>query len=207
MTLAEPLRILLDLAGIFRSLEIRYFVGGSFASSLHGIPRATNDADLVIDMQTHQIRPFIQHIESTFYFDSPAIEQAVITRGSFNIIHLSSMFKIDVFIQKSDDNSCIEMERRQPFQVSDDVSDVLFMASAEDIIIRKLMWYQQGYHVSSRQWTDVTGVLQIRHKELDYRYLEKTAAERGVLKLLNRAVRDAVRDADVDTTSAEELKH
>ncbi len=41
--LSEPLLVVARLARTFDDLAIRYLVGGSLASSLYGIPRATQD--------------------------------------------------------------------------------------------------------------------------------------------------------------------
>ena len=55
MSLADPLYVTQLVADVFESLEIPYAVGGSLASSLHGIPRATQDVDIVADLQLHQV--------------------------------------------------------------------------------------------------------------------------------------------------------
>ena len=41
--LSEPVLVVAELARVFDALGIRYVVGGSVASSLYGIPRATQD--------------------------------------------------------------------------------------------------------------------------------------------------------------------
>jgi hypothetical protein len=42
----EVLAITLYIADLLDRLGVRYLVGGSLASSLHGTPRATQDVDL-----------------------------------------------------------------------------------------------------------------------------------------------------------------
>jgi hypothetical protein len=49
--LSEPLLVVARLARAFEDLAIRYLVGGSLASSLYGIPRATQDVDLVAEIE------------------------------------------------------------------------------------------------------------------------------------------------------------
>jgi hypothetical protein len=41
MSLSDPLKVVKKVTDVFAELEIRYLVGGSLASSLYGIPRAT----------------------------------------------------------------------------------------------------------------------------------------------------------------------
>jgi hypothetical protein len=50
MTLAEPIAVTLRVADALEKLGIRYLVGGSLASSVHGIPRSTQDIDLLVEL-------------------------------------------------------------------------------------------------------------------------------------------------------------
>ena len=101
------------------------------------------------------------------------------------------MFKIDIFVFQADLASQEEMARRKQYQVSDNPPQTLFLASAEDIILHKLYWFQLGGGVSERQWNDVLGVLQVRRDTLDYEYLRRWAQYRGVSQLLEQALREA----------------
>jgi hypothetical protein len=113
----DPILIIQNVAGVLESLEIRYFLTGSFASSLHGIPRATNDADLVVEMTEREIPLVFDHFRNEFYVSMDAIREAVIRQRSFNLIHLLTMFKIDIFVIQP--KSLPEMERRQATALSD----------------------------------------------------------------------------------------
>jgi hypothetical protein len=194
--LAEPLQITRIVTRTFESLGIRYFIGGSLASSLHGIPRATQDVDLVAEVDHSHVDALARAFESAFYVDAESIHRAITDRRSFNLIHLETMFKIDVFILKRDSVSREQMSRRQSYQLSDDSADVLFLSSAEDTIISKLVWYELGGNVSDRQWSDVLGVLQVQGQNLDQAYLRGAAEQRDILPLLEQAIRDA-REEDV----------
>ncbi|MBW1802310.1 MAG: hypothetical protein JRJ85_16470 [Deltaproteobacteria bacterium] len=191
MILAEPIQITQQIAQEFESLGIRYLIGGSLASSLHGIPRATNDVDMVADITDEHIPPLVNALESEFYIDAEMIREAIQRRSSFNLIHLATMFKADVFILKSDVMSQEEMTRRGQYHISDIPEQTLFLASAEDVIVHKLYWYRLGEGISERQWADVLGVLQVQGEQLDGPYLERAARRRGVSDLLERALKDA----------------
>ena len=191
MVLAEPLQIACQIARIFELLGIRYLVGGSLASSLHGIPRATHDIDIVAEIKECQVEDLAKQLKGTFYADADMIREAIQLYRSFNIIHLATMLKIDVFILKLDVFSQEQMARCHCYQVAEDPANTLYLSSAEDIIVHKLIWYQLGDEISQRQWNDVLGVLQIRHNELDYSYLEWAAKQQGILQLLRRAIAEA----------------
>jgi len=85
----------------FRTLDrlgIVYAVGGSLASSLHGVARATQDIDVVIDLHADQIKDLYQALAPQFYDDESAMLGAVRQGYSFNLIHFESGLKIDLFV-------------------------------------------------------------------------------------------------------------
>lgn len=187
MTLAEPVQITRSIAVVFEKLEIPYYVVGSLASSFHGIPRATADVDLMADIKEQHIQSLFHSLHNDFYIDEERIKKAVLDRSSFNVIHLSTMFKIDVFLSKNDDRSRDEMSRREKYQVTEEKGQDLYLASAEDIILAKLQGYKSGGCVSERQRNDVLGVLKIVGKGLDLIYLQDRAKRRGLKTLFDKA--------------------
>jgi hypothetical protein len=175
----------LDAAGA------RYFVGGSVASALYGEARSTRDIDLVAAMLPHHVEPFLATLGTDFYADAEAITAAVVARRSFNVIHLDTMVKADVFIFKADGFGRSQLSRRMSRQLSQDDPAMIYVASAEDTVLAKLQWYRDGGGVSDRQWNDVLGVLKVQGAALDRAYLEEWARELGLTELLHRACDDA----------------
>lgn len=51
MVLADPILVTILIVDVFDKLNVPYLVGGSLASSLHGIPRATQDVDIIADLK------------------------------------------------------------------------------------------------------------------------------------------------------------
>jgi hypothetical protein len=190
MTLSEPIRITLAITRIFNRLQIPYVVGGSLASSFHGIPRATQDVDIVADIKHAQINPLVKALEKSWYIDRNTIRDAIDNQSSFNILYLETMYKIDVFILKDDPASLSEMKRRQKYAVEDDRKKTLYIASAEDIILQKLYWYTKGGNVSERQWNDAIGVIKVQNKNLDLNYLKNTAQKLGISELLSKLLKE-----------------
>jgi hypothetical protein len=119
------------------------------------------------------------------------IKEAIENHRSFNVIHLETMFKVDLFILKPDDASQGEMARREPFQLSPDTKDLLYLASPEDIILNKLQWYRLGGCVSDRQWNDVLGVIKVQYPKLNLPYFHAEAQQRGVEDLLMKIIEEA----------------
>jgi len=191
LPLAEPLAVSLKVARILEGLAIPYVVGGSLASSLHGMPRSTHDIDLVADLRAHHVAPLLQALGNDFYVSSEAVADAVRRRGSFNIIDQETILKVDIFVLKEDALSRDEMSRGVVVDLPGDPSATLVIASAEDIVLQKLLWYQLGAGVSERQWLDVLGVLKVQGDRLDLVYLESQAQRAGVADLLARARMEA----------------
>jgi hypothetical protein len=187
----EALTVTLQVIGALDRQGVPYVVGGSIASSIYGKPRATQDVDVVADLRDEHIPVFIAEIRDHFYFDEPAIRDAVRRRATFNVIHLQTLFKVDVFVAKRDFATTQELARGQRFVPPEAPGADITLASPEDVVVQKLYWYRLGDHVSERQWSDAMGVLTVRGTALDREYMTRLAAEMGVGDLLQRAFREA----------------
>ncbi|HEV8581271.1 MAG TPA: hypothetical protein VGX68_19575 [Thermoanaerobaculia bacterium] len=187
----EALTVILEVARALEDLQVPYAVGGSLASSLHGIPRSTQDGDLVADLRAEHVQPFLAAVADTFYVSPERVLQAVQRRSSFNLVHLKTMIKVDLFVLKAEPLSLQEMARRQVLSVPGEPGTTLHVASAEDTILQKLLLYEKGGRVSDRQWNDILGVLKVQRAELDFDYLKEWADRAGVDDLLRQAYEDA----------------
>ena len=105
----ETLLVTHTVGAALDHLGVRWYVGGSVASSLHGIPRATQDADLVAALALGQGQQLADLLEQDFYISAEAAETAIRRRRSFNVIHLDTMFKADIFVSSGG-----SFERRRP---------------------------------------------------------------------------------------------
>jgi len=172
---AEPIRILMRVAQIMEELDIPYLICGSFASSIFGIPRATQDVDLVVDLQASSLEDFIKAMQVEFYIDRDAVAQALQRRSSFNAIHFETVQKIDFFVCRHSGHAVEEMRRRFPVVVDPVAGRTIFVATAEDVILQKLSWYRLGSQASERQWIDVVGVIKVPGARLVRDYLARWA--------------------------------
>jgi hypothetical protein len=186
--LSEPVLVVAKLARVFDALGIRYVVGGSVASSIYGIPRATQDVDLVADLRLTHVDAITSALAGEFYVDAEMIRDAIKRRASFNVVHLATMFKADVFILQGDSWSREEMARARTEQLEIPEGTVkVHFVSPEDTVLHKLVWYKLGNQISDRQWGDVLGVLKVQGEALDHEYLDRWAPLLDVLDLLLRA--------------------
>lgn len=169
-------------------LGVSYFIGGSIASSSHGQIRATNDADFVVEMRLEQVRPFVQLLGKDFYADEDAIVSAIAKGRSSNVIHLGSMFKVDLFPSQNRRFDRSRFARRTRARIDESSSLEAFVSSPEDTILAKLLWFRDGGSVSERQWRDIRGIIDVQAEQLDRGYLEHWARELEISELMAKAL-------------------
>ena len=186
----DYLEIALQVGATLEKLGATWHLGGSLASSIHGFPRATLDADLVANLQPGQGEAFCRLLGAGFYADKNAIDEAIQARSSFNVIHLKTMFKVDVFVLKDTAFHRESFFRSQAETLGESGSQVR-VATPEDTVLHKLLWYEKGDEVSHRQWTDLMGVLKVQGHKLDLDYLHRWARDLGLVDSLHRALKEA----------------
>jgi len=182
---AAALRKLLE--GLDR-LEIPYMVGGSLASGVHGWARTTGDVDMVIRLGADESEDLVNVLRPDFYVDLDQIRAALNYQRSFNVIHMESAFKFDLFPLWKDRYEQMKFSRRR-FEEVDLFSDEpleLSVASPEDVILSKLLWYRRGGETSENQWNDVLGVIAVNRDSLDLEYLREWARYLKIQDLLER---------------------
>ena len=183
------------LALIIRALDeigVPSLVCGSVASSIHGIPRMTQDVGIVVAMEARHVEPFAAAIRGAFYVDEATVHDAVTRRRCFNAIHIETVTKIDVFVRDASDWAAAEWSRRVRARVTDAPdSPEVNVSSAEDTLLHKLERYRLGGCISERQWRDVLGILQVRGTELDRAYLAERAGRLELGALLHRAMQES----------------
>jgi hypothetical protein len=180
MSLPDLLR---EVIGALDQAGIPHMLVGSFASSAHGAPRATQDVDIVIDPIPASLERFVNAFDpNRIYIDPAAAERALLDRDQFNLIDTTTSWKVDLIIRKERPFSRNEFERR----VRSTLLGVgVYQATAEDTVLAKLEWAEMGG--SDRQVTDAATVLAVGGERLDQEYLDHWAAELGVSELLARA--------------------
>jgi hypothetical protein len=176
----------------FEALGIQYFVGGSVASSLYGQPRTTMDVDVVAAIEPAHVPSLVRLLADRYYITAESILDAIARSYSFNLIHLETMYKIDVFVLKSGDYDRMAFSRRRADRLIEEGRTFDF-CSPEDIVLHKLTWYRDGGAVSERQWNDLLSVLRVT-RPLDVSYMTHWAATLGVGELLERALAESAAD-------------
>ena len=187
MNSPDELTTLEDFTNILDRLDIAYAIGGSMASSTYGAVRFTEDVDIVVEPFDRQADRLFESLRSNYYISREAMSQALKQRSSFNVIHLESAFKIDVFVSGDSVYNRQVMSRRKTMRLSNSPGKSFSVVSPEDIVLLKLQWFETGGRSSQRQWDDILGVLEIQTEVLDFGYLKKWATVLGIDDLLEKA--------------------
>lgn len=187
----DPVPMTLSVVAALTHLGIPYYIGGSLASGVHGTYRATAHADIIADLHESQVDSLAGMLAARFYADPDMMRDAIQHRASFNLLHLDTGFKVDVFVNKGRPFDRSQFERRiaRPLELGSE--DSVYLSDAEGAILSKLEWYRKGGEVSDRQWTDILGILKVRAHGIDKEYLRHWAARLDLSDLLARAFDDA----------------
>jgi hypothetical protein len=177
-----------DLLSALDRLEMAFLIGGSIASGVHGLPRNTKDIDVVADLRPERATEFCDTLSPLFYVDANTVALAIRSGRAFNVIHLKGAFKFDIFPVGEDRFAKSELARRRYTTTTiTGLENIEFpVASPEDTILSKLVWFRKGGEVSDQQWHDILGVIRVQAGRLDLGYLQEWAGELGVADLLMR---------------------
>jgi hypothetical protein len=157
------------LVAALNTAEIPYMLTGSYASSIHSIPRATRDIDIIIFPDRDQLTRFVKSLPaSSYHADLEDAIDSLRRRSQFNVIDYATGWKVDFIIPPFEEFNIEEFERRQIVQVGD---LQLSVVSPEDIVIAKLLWARAGQ--SERQLEDAATVVRFQAERLDRSYVER----------------------------------
>ena len=180
----ELLAVIDAVIGVLRRHHVLYFVTGSFASSVHGEFRATNDLDLVAQIDPGQLAPLFDDLSRDFIADIEQARDTLASGTSFNLIHRTTFLKVDVFPCTSAFDR-VAAERAETIVVPG-AAEPLRVATKEDILLAKLRWYRRGAETSETQRRDIERLVSLNRGEFDDAYLRSGAAQLQVTDLLQR---------------------
>lgn len=197
----QPTEVLLLVTDALEALGITYCVGGSFASSAYGEPRATRDVDILVALPANKAALFAAQVEPDFFVQRAEIGDAIaiaptlrddpLHRATFNLVHRESFFRVDVFVSSGREYELAQFGRRIAQTIAVNPERQAYFVSPEDIILIKLDWYRMSDGVLDRQWADVQSVLLTQGDMLDTAYLRQWAAQLMIADLLDAALRGA----------------
>jgi hypothetical protein len=186
-------RAITPVVEAFVRLGVDYFLTGSVISSHHGIPRSTVDVDVVAALRHDHVDALVAALVDAYYIDADAAHDAIKRHSMFDVIHLATMYKVDVYAMLGRFNRAVMARRRWEALADMDPQRTMAIATAEDVVLSKLRWFRDGGDVSERQWTDVIGVIRMQ-RALDLDYMRPWARDLAVEDLLDRALAEVAAD-------------
>lgn len=189
-----PSQRMKKVLAVLDKLGLQYMVGGSFASSTWGHSRQTNDLDLILQLPSERVADLVEAFTEEYSLSLQEVERAVQSKEAyrdFQLLDNEGYFKVDVFLLNDTPYEQSEFSRRTLRELMPGVFAPC--SSAEDIVLRKLQWYDLGGRRSDRQWNDIQGVLVIRFDLLDFGYMRTWGTRVGIQDLLETAILEATK--------------
>ena len=158
-----------------------YMLTGSMAMNYYATPRMTRDIDLVVALSaTDSAR--IRSLFEPAYYVPDNLEQAIVSIGIFNLVHVESVIKVDIIVRKDEIYRRAEFERRMAVDLE---GARIWLVSKEDLILSKLLWAKQS--ASEMQRRDVQNLLATG---ADRAYLSHWAQRLGVAPMLEELLHE-----------------
>jgi hypothetical protein len=200
----QPIDLLAVMLPARRTLEdlcVPYYLGGSIASSLHGLQQLAQDIDLVVDLDEQTFPSLCAALGQHYLFDEDEAQEAVREHRAFPLIHLDTLMKVDVIYPKRDAFATSMCPLIRGYTL-DERSPPIPVASATEMLLFKVQRYQRDEQARTdgkqddAQWNDILGMLKVQGPDLDLPLLEKWAGSLGITDTWQRALVDAgLRDA------------
>jgi hypothetical protein len=166
----EKLRAALEAA------QVPYFVTGSLVSSTHGVPRSTNDIDILIAPTPDQLSVLMDALSPPeYYSDRDDAFDALQRRTQFNVIDNATLWKVDFIVSKGSPFDQARFQRRRLTRIA---GVNVYAATPEDVVIAKLHWAKMGE--SQRQINDAAGVVRMQGDALDMAYIRSWVERLGL---------------------------
>jgi hypothetical protein len=198
---AELIVVMLPARRALEELHMPYYLGGSIASSLHGMQQLAQDIDLVVDLGEQTLPSLFAVLGQHYLFDEDEARKAVRARASFPLIHLDSLMKVDVVLPKHEAFDTF-MRKLSRCPTLDERYPPIQLASATEMILFKLQRYQRDERSRTdgmqddAEWNDILGMLKVQGPDLDLPLLEEWVGALGMTDTWRRALVDAgLRDA------------
>ncbi|MBL0172094.1 MAG: hypothetical protein IPP90_15490 [Gemmatimonadaceae bacterium] len=175
----RPTDVVSIFAPALTAAGVEWMVSGGVAAILYGEPRLTQDIDVVVSMQPRDAMRFVQQFPNADFYCPPveviAQEAERDAFGHFNVLHLESDARADVYMAGND---ILARQGLATKRVVELVGLEVPIASPEQVILQKLRFRQRG--ASERHLRDVRGILRVMGDAIDITALEQMAEVHGL---------------------------
>jgi Nucleotidyl transferase of unknown function (DUF2204) len=168
------------MLGALTSAGIPHMLVGGFTSNFYGIPRATKDVDIVIQLaDKQQLSALAKALGRDFDFDTQVTFETL-TGNIRHIVRLpGTPFVIELF-ELGDDAFQQRRFARRVTLVVPQIGQPVSFPTPEDVVVQKIRWGRP------KDLEDARDVLAVQGEDLEMRYIEMWCEKHGTLDRLKR---------------------
>ena len=145
---SPPEHVIEQLLWLLEDLQLTYAVGGSMAGTFHGEPRTTHDIDVLVALDEQSATRLTQALDDDYYIPERALRDAIRTHSCFNLVHIPTSFKIDLFVAGHSRLDREQLARRIKVRLRQDAERSIWLTSPEVLVVRKLLWRRSAQDAS-----------------------------------------------------------
>ncbi len=158
-------------------LSIRYAVRGSVASSVHGEPFSSLDADLIVLASAGDAARLSAELSPRFYAPEDMLTEGARSCSFVNVVDNRTSLKVDLSLIGSNSFLKLALERRMRTRIGSHPREFWFV-TLEDVILMKLLWRKDTQ--SAKQWENALSVARVQGARMDWKYLFEQARALGI---------------------------
>lgn len=166
-----------EVADVLEQLDVTYAITGSVASSIHGEPYSTLDADIVVSGSVEQAAALAQRLTPRFYAPQDVLVDAARRQAFTNVIDNDTGLKVPVSFIGQDTFLRETLHRRVRGRIGSHPREFWFV-TAEDVILMKLVWRKETR--SHKQWENALSVVRVKGARMEWKYLFEQARTLGI---------------------------
>jgi hypothetical protein len=163
------------------ALRIPYMLVGSLSCNYYAIPRATQDADFVVQLESEAITSLARRLGPGFQLDRQMSFETVTATRRYVLHLIDGAFVVELFLLSDDAHDQERFARRRRGRILD--RDVP-IPTAEDVVVTKLRWSHAGGR--TKDLDDVRNVIAVQGDRIDWDYVTSWCDRHGTRELLDR---------------------
>lgn len=177
----EPDQAVAAVIDALDALGVEYMVVGSLSSNFYGVPRSTEDADIVVELSRTSLKELAAKLGPEFRLD-PQTSFETVTMTIRHVLRVPSIgFSVELFELSDDAHDRERFQRRRTVPLH---GRSVVLPSPEDVIVTKLFWAKTRGHPKDRE--DVRDVIAVQDQDLDWLYIYSWADRHGTRDMLEQ---------------------
>ncbi len=198
----HPVDLTATLLPVMQALHeegISSYIGGSIASSIHGMQQSASDIDLVLMRQEHgflSLGAALATLQDQYLVEPGEIAQGLRAETSLSVVHVKTLMKIDLIVPQTPGFDEAMQAKVAPLLI-DERYVPLPLASALEMVAWKLarcakeLARSSDGAINDAEWNDVLGILKVQGSVLDIAQLRYWTQVLNAGHLLALALDDA----------------